>query len=132
MLPRGGLNVNLNRGAGFAYPVGRTRSIERRAWLRELHRVTRPGGVLVLTTHGAYAYGVLSRADRRVLDTDGFIFKSDVSGRLKLDGLPDFYQTAFHSRAYVERRWAELFRVLAYHERGLAGFQDVVVLERPA
>jgi SAM-dependent methyltransferase len=98
-------------------------------WLAELNRVVRPGGLLVLSVHGAAVYqdelhGTMLDRLRR----DGFLFKVGTTGRFKLDGLPDFYQIAFHTRDYIERVWSQAFAIVAYVPRGIAGRQDAVVL----
>jgi hypothetical protein len=65
------------------------------------------------------------------LERDGFIFISGAKGRLKLDGFPDFYQTACHTKEYVKKQWSEYFEVLDYVERGINNHQDAVVLKKP-
>jgi SAM-dependent methyltransferase len=99
------------------------------AWLRELKRVTRPRGLLLLTIHGPSLHPQLRNEERRTIERNDFVFRCEITGALKPDGLPDFYQVTFHSRQYVEQRWGELFRIVAFIERGMAGYQDLVVLE---
>ena len=101
-----------------------------KAWLAELHRVAAPGGHLLLTTHGAYAQADLPGEYKQLLAHEGFAFHKVASGRFKLDGLPDFYQNAYHTRTYIEENWSELFEIRHYMERGLNDHQDIVVLER--
>ena len=99
-------------------------------WLEELARVLRPGGILVATVHGALARGSCTSKESRDLEAKGFVYRVDRKGSLKLDGLPDTYQTTFHSRAYVERHWQADFELLEYVEGGIAGHQDLVILSR--
>ncbi len=101
------------------------------AWLADLRRVAAPGAVLLLTTHGTYAQAELPEEYKRRLADDGFAFHKVATGRFKLDGLPDFYQNAYHSKAYVQRHWSRYFDVRHHLERGLNDHQDLVVLERP-
>ena len=58
----------------------------------------------------------------------GFAHRIDHRGRFKLDGLPESYQTSFHTREYVNRVWTRWFDILDYVEGGLHGHQDIVVL----
>lgn len=97
------------------------------ALLAEMRRLLRPGGVLVASVHGEHHRSVR----RRTFDMSrGFLYVPGRTGLFKKDGLPDFYQDAQHTRAYVERAWSPFLRVLAYRERGLGGHQDAVVLTR--
>lgn len=99
------------------------------SWLAELRRLLRPGGILVASLHGEHHRSL----HRRPCDMSrGFAFVEGRTGLLKKDGLPDFYQDAQHTRAYVEREWSKFFAVLHYAERGMAGHQDAVVLRRRA
>lgn len=99
-------------------------------WLIELQRVTRPGSVLLLTVHGDIATFGLSEAETAIAKEQGFFFKVFRTGKYKLDGLPDFYQSSFHTRDYVYRVWSEFFEVVDYQPREMNGHQDVVVLIR--
>jgi len=99
-------------------------------WLEELARVLRSGGLLIATVHGATARASCTLSEIAALEAKGFVYRVDRTGRLKLDGLPDSYQTTFHSKAYVERTWQHHFELLEYLEGGLAGDQDVVILSR--
>jgi len=102
------------------------------AWLAELQRVLRPGGLALITTHGVRTLASCEPLELEAIQRHGFAYRIDRTGALKLDGLPDSYQTAFHSRDYIERTWSRWFEILQFHEGGLAGHQDVVVLRRRA
>ncbi|MEA3015557.1 MAG: hypothetical protein QOI38_279 [Sphingomonadales bacterium] len=102
------------------------------AWLAELKRIARPGAILVLTVHGEHVYRQLPPDDLAKLEAHGFLFAVGATGKLKLDGLPDFYQSAYHTRAYVEREWARYFELVDYVPRGVQDHQDAVVLRRVA
>lgn len=95
-------------------------------WLKELRRVLRLGGLLVISLHGQGALGSLRTQDRINLQARGVLFKQSS----KLHGIhPAWYHTAFHTEEYVMRTWATLFNVIAYKKLGL-GYQDLVVLQR--
>ena len=49
-----------------------------------------------------------------IIHSKGFLYLTRASGRLKLDGLPDFYQTTFHTQAYIRREWSAYFDVVHY------------------
>jgi ubiquinone/menaquinone biosynthesis C-methylase UbiE len=103
-------------------------------WLKELKRVAKPGGILVLTAQGSRAQeiaahqGYLSSTELNELRVTGFLFKSFATGKFKTDGLPDFYQVTFHSKPYVNEVWARFFTIRNYIEHGCNGYQDVVLL----
>lgn len=96
-------------------------------WLDELRRVTRPGGVVLLTVHGEHARNALAAEDAAEVERDGFKFV--VSGNMR-GFFPDWYQNAFHTKGYVLGRYPEYFDVVDYLPRGMNGHQDVVVLRR--
>jgi SAM-dependent methyltransferase len=105
-------------------------------WLDELRRVARPGATLILSLHGAHAQsiasqqGLFTNRDLETLRDKGFLFSVLETGRFKRDGLPDFYQCAFHTEPYVRRMWSDFFTVQEYVERGINNHQDLVVLAR--
>lgn len=105
-----------------------------RTWLRELHRVARPGATLILTVHGEYVIKRLRMLDRSYEDEvheRGFLFIAGSKGRFKHDGLPDFYQTTFHTKEYIYNEWSTYFDIVDYIERGIHNFQDAVILRKP-
>jgi len=100
------------------------------AWLSELRRVVRPGGTVVLTVLGAFDGNTLSEAEIATLRARGFLFKTFRTGKYKVDGLPDFYQSTFHREEYVYRTWSNYLHIRAYLPRAMNGHHDAVVLER--
>lgn len=100
------------------------------AWLGEFHRILKTGGRLVATFHGPRTHALLGEQDQGTLGQHGFLFRVGQTGQLKLDGLPDFYQTAYHTEAYIRRRWASGFAVIAYEPGAIDGFQDAVVMTK--
>ena len=100
------------------------------AWLEELRRILRPGGWAILTVHGKSLYGSLKGSERKTLEEKGFLYKVDQTGRLKLDGLPDYYQTAYHTQEYVNQQWSRFFKVVRLVDRGICSNQDAVILQK--
>lgn len=99
------------------------------AWLNELKRVARPGAIIFATTHGSHTHSSLGAQDRERLADKGFLFSVWTTGFFKADGLPDFYQTAYHTEEYIRSNWSGVFRVRSYIERGINSHQDLVVLQ---
>jgi len=100
------------------------------AWLRELHRITRPGGYLLLSIHGPTSYGHLPPEHQEILKSKGFTYLVGQTGVLKLDGLPDFYQSAYHSAEYIKDVWGKLFEVKRHFVRGINSHQDAILLQK--
>lgn len=120
-------------------------------WLRELARVTRPGGCCFLTTEGPTAIGRISHpelpqdpaARRRLLAGRGLIFLGypDLAAhkeneRLvrfgsKYAGIEGAYGTTIMSPAYIADRWPAFgFALEAVLEGIIDHRQDLVVLRR--
>jgi SAM-dependent methyltransferase len=109
--------------------------------LAELRRVTRPGGVLLVTTHGERA---LRRAmhepaiwemlavDRALFESARARFERNEHAFIRQQGhltTDDFqYGITLTSRAYVARHWSKWFSVEKYVSGAIHDFQDIVVL----
>jgi len=100
-------------------------------WLRELQRIAKVGGIIILTVHGENVISKLAPSDQNRIHSNGFMFATGATGILKLDKLPDFYQTAYHTKEYIYREWSAYFEVLHYLERGINNHQDAVLLRKP-
>lgn len=100
------------------------------AWLAELERVVRPGGLALMTFHGeasvfwaglsAERYDRLTR--KGIADQANPLYDADL-------GEPDYYRDTFHTREYVERVWGRHFEILAVEPCAVA-HQDLVVMRR--
>jgi SAM-dependent methyltransferase len=100
-----------------------------RAWLAEIWRVSRPEALILLSVHGEdWAEHSLDPAELAEFGRRGFLYKR--AGPGSIEGLPDFYQLAFHSRRYIERTWARLFDVLMYVNHGPLYAQQLVALRK--
>lgn len=93
-------------------------------WLEELRRVTKPGGLLILTVHGAAYDGKVAMPER------GILHKVRKTGMFRPGGLPDYYQSTYHTQRYVENEWSRFFTIRDYRERGMNNHQDAVLLRR--
>jgi SAM-dependent methyltransferase len=95
-------------------------------WLSEAHRVLRPNGWLLATTHSpalAYARPDLSEQARETLSTKGFVFAAG----------PRFNDnSAFHSAEYLQREWGRWFKMTLHQPYGLVAYQDLAIYSREA
>ncbi|MCL6697675.1 methyltransferase domain-containing protein [Sphingomonas sp. NSE70-1] len=96
------------------------------AWLAELSRILKPGGIGLFTTHGENHYSKLPKAGLSEINSRGFYYSTG-SGT---DGLPDFYQTSYHTHAYIRRRWSKYFDVLSISAEGIGRNQDAVLVRK--
>ena len=104
-------------------------------WLEELSRITKPGGYVMLSTHGEGIYRPLGREINDVMDTKGFFYYQLGGFNYgKSISLPDFYQTTFHSHAYIQQEWKKYFDIIdiqaAGRDQGLDERQDSVLLQK--
>jgi SAM-dependent methyltransferase len=100
-------------------------------WLAELARVLRPGGVLLLSTHGPNVFELnrhtFSDAEVAAFRVDGFVYIRNI-----IDGvLPDWYQTSFQTGDHVRRTFAQHVDVIDHVPKGMTGFQDLAICRKP-
>lgn len=106
------------------------------AWLAELRRLLRPGGIATLTVHGRNAFNVnfaaappqTRDASAAQLRADGILFIDNVQPK---GDFPAFYQVSYNDVPYVFDHWGRFLDVRCYIPRGALDFQDLVVLQRP-
>jgi SAM-dependent methyltransferase len=96
------------------------------AWMQELWRVLRPGGLLFLTTHGRHYMQELSDAERRRFEAGEIVLRHDDRPGSNVCG-------AYHPEAYVRGRLSEGFEVLDFVPEGALGnpWQDLWLLRKP-
>jgi len=82
-------------------------------WLEELRRIAKPGGMIVLTVHGAK-------------NDQGFLFERSYEEGL----FPAWYQNTYHSEQYIRENFGKYFNILGHFPKSLNAFQDVVVLQK--
>ncbi|MEJ0095248.1 MAG: glycosyltransferase [Methylocella sp.] len=113
-------------------------------YLEELHRVTRPGAVLMLTVHGERALqraasepivfdllgippAALQGAAAALADGSGFHFTRQ-AGHLTSSGYD--YGVTFVNRRWIDAVWTKWFDISSYVEGAIHDFQDIVVARR--
>lgn len=96
------------------------------AWLAELRRVAKPGALLLLSVHGENLFPKTFSDEAAQFAKTGFAYLQLGSTA----GLPDFYQTAYHSPRYVRERWGQMFEIETILPAGV-GNQDLVVCRKP-
>ncbi len=100
------------------------------AWLQELMRVLKPGGLLLATVHGEKFVNRLNIKKAGLLGQAGILSDIGQTGAFKADGLPDFYQITYHSRQYIESHWRSYFDLMDYEVQGMNGDQDAALLRK--
>ena len=97
------------------------------SWMQDLVRVCTKDAYLVLTFHGERHHGLVQGPLADELNEKGFVYSGQEKGTT--EGLPDFYQTSFHTHDYVRERWGEYFEVLEIRKDAV-GTQDAVLLRK--
>jgi len=95
-------------------------------WMTELLRVTRPGGYLIITTHGEHYLPRLSASQRRRFSDGQLVVKND----LKAPGKNTC--SAYHPFEYVRRELASNVKIVNFVPSGAIGVpkQDLYVLKK--
>jgi SAM-dependent methyltransferase len=92
-----------------------------RAWIAELERVLKPGGILLLSVYSENVWRAQPEAG--AVESGEFVFRTSD----KLKGiLPEWYHTALQSRERVTSLLAGRFSRVSYQERAL-GDHDAVI-----
>jgi SAM-dependent methyltransferase len=95
-------------------------------WLEELTRVTRSGGLLLMTTHGECYRGRLKGSERKTFDGGGVVVRRDQVAGTRVC-------SAFHPPAYVINTLAPYLDLVQHVPQGALGnpYQDLFVLRKP-
>ena len=98
-------------------------------WLKEIARIVKPGGCVILTIHGEFAYYYRPNLIAiPFIEQFGFFdnFSDNAIGNDKKFN----YRTTYHSRGYVKENWNKYFEILDFIPVANSFFQDFVVMRR--
>ena len=109
------------------------REHDQKLWLKELYRITNPGGWVLTTIQG------MSTACRMGLEIDKLLEWQRngiqiISPNNDLgDAIPDtdFYVNTLHSLEYLWKTWTEFFAIKGLIEGHIGNHQDLVLLQKP-
>ena len=94
-------------------------------WIKELERVLKPGGILILTTHGDNFIGMLSDKERKLYEANELVIRE-----LAAEGKRDF--TAFHPPQYIKDKFFSHFNILHHMNapKDIKVKQDIWVVQK--
>jgi SAM-dependent methyltransferase len=97
---------------------------EQGEWLAELHRILRPGGLLIATTlsTGRTSDFSLAAEVSEGLDRRGFACANPTGAFNE--------RAAFHSERYLKETWGRFFATRLHEKKGFVGYQDLSVWEK--
>ncbi|MBV9692394.1 MAG: class I SAM-dependent methyltransferase, partial [Alphaproteobacteria bacterium] len=100
------------------------------AWLKELARVVKPGGVVAVSVNGATSLFNASYPPsvREALKTRGFC-DTGIENTLKgVTSDDSYYRNIYHTHDYIRERWSEWFEILAILPAFVGNMQDMILL----
>ena len=106
--------------------------VHQQAWLAELRRVLRPGGILLATSHGPHSAAMIGLENVAAqMERDGFVFHTAAEEPVfdKIAG-KGYYRAAFETAASVRQHWGRHLTVLEQATGAVNNHQDMNVLRR--
>jgi SAM-dependent methyltransferase len=118
-----------------------------RLWLADLARVIRPGGILLITTHGTGALETIAGSKRHQemfaltpdraweisaqLNGVGYVLEPYVQTVVDLARTADGYGNCFVGESHIRDEWSEPhFDLCSFLPIGLRGWQDISIMRR--
>ena len=101
-------------------------------WLKELHRITKNDGILLMTVHGEEAVkrSVLTIKYLISLKLKGFL---DMGHNPSLDGTirdKTYYRTIYHRKRYIQNRWGKYFQIIDIIPGCIGNMQDLIIMKK--
>lgn len=99
-------------------------------WLKELKRLSAPGGILLMTVHGMETVarsGIQGSLIEKLLK-QGFL-DGGLNSNLDSLKLGDYYRNTFHTHDFLKQTWGEYFTIIDIIPGYIGNHQDLVVLQ---
>lgn len=109
------------------------REKEQMEWIKELNRICRPGGFVVVTVlgdHGIFRGG-LAADDYKEYTEKGFLAwrrNPDLDDILKEK---EYYRNTFISHDYILKNWSDYFEIKEFKKNYIGNLQDLVIMQKP-
>jgi len=102
------------------------------AWLQELHRLSAPGGAILVTVLGDVAWANAGFSLNRFIEfrASGFYNAGKNTDLDDAQADASQYYNTFVSRRYIYEKWSQYFEVLDVIAGSIGNHQDLVVLRR--
>lgn len=102
-----------------------------KAWLEEIKRILRPGGIALLSIRGLIYYHLVNEPIEFVAEVEerGYIDRHRDSALDAITREQEYYRASYFSHDYINTVWGQYFQILDIIE-GLV-LQDVIVLRKP-
>ena len=95
-------------------------------WLQELERITKPGGIVLITTRRLRSPKEAVELAPKLVEAGLICVPS--SGYKNV--FPDWYTITLQTEDYVRNKWVDLFEIIDYIPGGIRGNQNIVLLQK--
>jgi ubiquinone/menaquinone biosynthesis C-methylase UbiE len=99
------------------------------SWLDELKRVTKPGGLVIISLHGEFCWQGFEAGEKAQLKKEGFLAKP-LTDPYQRSVFPEWYQATYHNQEYVQKHYAKYFEIVDYVPRGIEDETDLVICRK--